>query len=135
MAACQMNTQADKAANLRTAERLIDEAAAAGADIVALPEMFNIYGTKEEIRSGREPEGGPTSEFLSRLAQRHGIYIHGGSIPIAIPGSDKSWNATYVFDPAGAMIASYRKIHLFDIDFSGQVEANESSRYDTIGKH
>ena len=130
MAACQMNTRSDKAANLRTAERLIDEAVAGGADFVALPEMFNIYGTREEIRGGREPEGGPTTEFLSRLSRRHGIYIHGGSIPIAVPDSDKSWNATYVFNRTGDIIASYRKVHLFDIDFTGQVEANESSRYE-----
>ena len=59
IAAIQMNTQGDKAANLATAGRLIDEAVGEGADLVALPEMFNIYGTPEEIRAGRESVPGP----------------------------------------------------------------------------
>lgn len=128
--AIQMNTQADKAANLATAGRLIDEAAAQGADVVALPEMFNIYGTAEEISAGRESIPGPTSEFLRDKAVEHGIIVHGGSIPVSVPDGDKAWNQTLVYDPAGDLIATYRKIHLFDIDIAGKVAANESSRYD-----
>lgn len=133
IAAVQMNTQADKAENLRKAGALIDEAAALGADLVALPEMFNVYGTAQEIRDGREPLGGQTSQFLQAKAREHGIYVHGGSIPVLVAtdgSSDKAWNMTLVYDPAGELVATYRKIHLFDIDITGQVAANESSRYD-----
>ncbi len=128
--AVQMNSQGNKEANLATAERLIDEAAAQGADVVALPEMFNIYGTTDEIRNGRESMDGPTSRFLRRKAQQHGITLHGGSIPVQTPDSDKAWNITLVYDPAGELIATYRKIHLFDIDITGTVSDNESSRYE-----
>jgi predicted amidohydrolase len=110
IAAVQMNTQADKAENLRKAGALIDEAAALGADLVALPEMFNVYGTAEEIRDGREPLGGETSRFLQEKARAHGIYVHGGSIPVLVAtdgSSDKAWNMTLVYDPAGDLIASY----------------------------
>ena len=130
IAAVQMNTQGDKAANLAKAEQLIDDAARQGAQLVALPEMFNIYGTAAEIRAGREPLGGETSRFLQRKAQEHGIYVHGGSIPVLVETSDKAWNMTLVYDPAGELVAGYRKIHLFDIDITGKVAANESSRYD-----
>lgn len=129
--AIQMNTQADKEANLATAGRLIDEAVAQGASLVALPEMFNIYGTSEEIRAGRESMPGPTSEFLQGKAVEHGIYVHGGSVPLNVPDNDKAWNQTLVYAPDGDLAAIYRKIHLFDIDISGRVSDNESSRYET----
>jgi predicted amidohydrolase len=128
--AVQMNSQGNKEANLATAGRLIDEAAAQGADVVALPEMFNIYGTSDEIRAGREPMGGPTSQFLQGKAKQHGITLHGGSIPVQVPDSDKAWNISLVYDSAGELVATYRKIHLFDIDITGTVSDNESSRYD-----
>ena len=128
--AIQMNTQGDKDANLATAGHLINEAAAQGADMVALPEMFNIYGTTEEIRGGRESFPGRTSEFLKEKALEHGIYIHGGSMPVRTPHSDKAWNQTVVYAPDGALAATYNKIHLFDIDIPGSVSDMESSRYE-----
>ena len=100
-----------------------------GADLVALPEMFNVLGAPEDVLNNREPLPGPTSEFLAVKAREHGIYVHGGSIPITIPDSRKAWNTTLLFDPQGELIAQYRKIHLFDIDVSGQVTENESSRF------
>ena len=129
-AAIQMNTQGDKEATLATAAQLIDEAAAQGAALVALPEMFNIYGTSDEIRAGRESVPGPTSEFLRDKAVEHGIYVHGGSIPLNGPDGDKAWNQTLVYAPNGDLAAIYRKIHLFDINIAGRVSDNESSRYE-----
>ncbi len=130
IAACQMNTQSDKAENLRKAEALIDEAARQGANLVALPEMFNILGTNETVFNAREILPGPSSEMLQRKARQHGIYVHGGSIPLAVEGSHKSWNATLVYDPNGELVARYNKIHLFDIDVTGHVADNESSRFE-----
>jgi predicted amidohydrolase len=128
--AIQMNTQGDKDANLATAGRLIDEAAAQGAHMVALPEMFNIYGTPQEIRTGRETFPGRTSDFLKSKALEHGIYLHGGSMPVQIPENEKAWNQTLVYAPNGELIATYNKIHLFDIDIAGTVSDMESSRYE-----
>ncbi len=130
IAAIQMNSRADKAQNLTTAARLIDEAAQAGAGLVALPEMFNVLGTPADMQANREPVPGPTSEFLAAKAQEWGIYLHGGSIPVAADDSDKSWNRSLLYDPQGELIAQYNKIHLFDIDVTGQVSENESSRYE-----
>jgi len=118
MAACQMNSKNDKAANLQKAAQLIDEAATNGADMVALPEMFNMLGVNEDTINGAEPaSGGPTIDFLRDKAREHGIYLHGGSIPIQVPNnSRKVWNSTLLFDPHGEVIARYDKIHLFDIE-------------------
>ncbi|MCB0007311.1 MAG: carbon-nitrogen hydrolase family protein, partial [Anaerolineales bacterium] len=122
------NSQDDKAANLATAERLIDEAAALGAQMVGLPEMFNFLTVDEKMADGAEPLGGPTAQFLQGKAKQHGIYLHGGSIPTLIPGSDRIHNTTLVFDPTGEQIASYNKIHLFDIHVEGQSSYKESTR-------
>ncbi len=130
IAACQMSTQADKASNLEVASRLIDEAASLGAQMVGLPEMFNILGNGQIMRENREPMGGETTQLLQSKARQHGIYIHGGSIPIEVDGSEKSWNRTMVFDPEGTMIAQYDKIHLFDINIEGKAVENESARYE-----
>jgi predicted amidohydrolase len=129
IAAIQMNTRADKAENLAKAGALIDEAAALGADLVALPEMFNILGTPADVRNNREGVPGPTADFLASKAREHGITLHGGSIPVMVPESDKAWNTTLLFDSQGELIAQYRKIHLFDIDVTGHVAENESSRF------
>lgn len=130
VAACQMNSQGDKERNLETAGRLIDEAAGLGAQVVALPEMFNLLTTPDEMLAGAEPvPNGPTSRFLRGKAREHGIYLHGGSMPEAIEGSARCGNTTLLFDPEGEIVARYRKIHLFDIDIHGQVAENESSRF------
>ena len=130
IAACQMNSQNDKDANLATAERLIDDAAALGAQMVGLPEMFNMLAEDEETRQGAEPVPGPTSQFLARKARQHGMYIHGGSIPIEVPESEKVWNSTLVFDPEGEIISRYNKIHLFDIHIEGQKSYLESATFE-----
>ncbi|MEZ4733846.1 MAG: carbon-nitrogen hydrolase family protein [Caldilineaceae bacterium] len=128
IAACQMNSQGDKDTNLATAERLIDEAARQGAQMVGLPELINLLADDEAMAAGAESEDGPTSQLLRRKARQHGIYLHGGSIPTLIPGSDRIGNTTFVFDPEGATIARYQKIHLFDIHIEGQKSYKESAR-------
>lgn len=130
IAAVQMNTQADKQANLTKAGALIDEAARLGAHWVALPEMFNMLGTEMEVLQAKEDLPGPSSDFLAAKAKEHRIYLHGGSIPLAVPNSHKAWNATLVYGPDGSLLARYNKIHLFDIDITGQVDDNESSRFE-----
>lgn len=128
IAACQMNSREDKAANLATAERLIDEAARQGAQMVGLPELFNLLADDEAMVAGAETDDGPTSQLLRSKARQHNIYIHGGSMPTVIPGSQRIGNTTLVFDPTGALIARYQKIHLFDIHIEGQKSYKESAR-------
>ncbi|MCM8750705.1 carbon-nitrogen hydrolase family protein, partial [Thermomicrobiaceae bacterium CFH 74404] len=123
----QMNSRGDKAENLATAERLIAEAAARGAQVVALPEYVSYLGPREQHEANAEPIPGPTSERFAAAARRHDLYLLGGSIleRSATPG--KYYNTSVLFDPSGAILATYRKIHLFDIDLTGNVTANESA--------
>jgi predicted amidohydrolase len=125
-AAVQMVATNDKAANLKEAERWIREAASRGAKIVALPEVFNWRGSKKIEREYAEPIPGPTSKAMATLATELGITLMAGSILEAIPGSEKSYNTSLLFDPSGKLLASYRKIHLFDVDLANGVALRES---------
>ncbi|MEM7114919.1 MAG: carbon-nitrogen hydrolase family protein [Chloroflexota bacterium] len=126
IAACQMNSQADREANLAKAGQLIDEAAAMGANMVGLPETFAVLGENATLMASAEPLSGPTSDFLRSKAQQHGIYLHGGSFLTQVEGSDKVANTNLIFDPSGNIIARYDKIHLFDIEIEGQKAYRES---------
>ncbi|MEM7032608.1 MAG: carbon-nitrogen hydrolase family protein [Chloroflexota bacterium] len=127
IAACQLNANENKDDNLATADRLIDEAASLGAQMIGLPEMFNLIGDNDQLLQGGEPIPGPTSQFLSQKARQHGIYLHGGSFMEKVEGQDKVSNTTMVFGPDGQEITRYRKIHLFDIHIEGKVDYQESA--------
>ena len=125
-AAVQMLATDDKKANLKEAEHWLRQAAADGARLVVLPEVFIWRGTKKLEREFAEPIPGPTSAALAALASELGIYLLAGSILEAISGSDKAYNTSLLFDPSGALLASYRKIHLFDVDLANGVSLRES---------
>jgi nitrilase len=105
----------DVAPNLATAGRLIAEAAASGAQLVALPEYFPLIGASDVDRlAARESEGsGPIQDFLAAAAREHGIWLVGGSIPLLAEDPGKLRNSSLVFDPQGKRVARYDKIHLF----------------------
>jgi deaminated glutathione amidase len=126
VAAVQMVASDDKAANVREADRWIREAAVRGACVVALPEVFVWRGVKKQEREAAEPIPGPTSEWLADLARELGIFLLGGSILEAIPGTTKAYNTSLLFGPEGSLLASYRKIHLFDVDLKEGVSTRES---------
>ena len=125
-AAIQMLASDDKAANIAEAARWIEEAAAKGARLVALPEVFIWRGEKKQEPKSAEAIPGATSDKLAALARDMRVYLLGGSILEAIPGSAKVYNTSLLFDPAGRLVASYRKIHLFDVELEGAVSARES---------
>ena len=116
IAAVQMISSPDVTPNLATAGRLIAEAAAAGARLVALPEYFPLIGATDIDRlAARETDGnGPIQDFLADAARKHGIWLVGGSIPLLAQDPRKLRNACLVFDPQGNRVARYDKIHLFD---------------------
>lgn len=121
VAAVQLTAGADKAANIAQAAQLVEQAAAAGADLVVLPEKFNGFGSPAILDRCAEPaDGGETVEAMRAWAREHGIWLVGGSITEAVPGREKWFNTTFVFDRAGAVVATYRKVHLFDVDVHGQ---------------
>ena len=116
IAAVQMISSPDVTPNLATAGRLIAEAAAAGARLVALPEYFPLIGATDIDRlAARETDGnGPIQDFLADAARKHGIWLVGGSISLLAQDPRKLRNACLVFDPQGNRVARYDKIHLFD---------------------
>lgn len=115
LAAVQMISGPEVAPNLATAGRLIAEAAAAGARMVALPEYFPLIGATDADRlAAREIDGsGPIQNFLSAAARRHGLWLVGGSIPLMADNPAKLRNSCLVFDAQGQRVARYDKIHLF----------------------
>ena len=127
VAAVQINTQHDKDHNLRRTEELIDEAASYGARLVALPEYVSFMGPKDQHASIAEDIPGPTTERFAAKARQHDIYLLGGSIHEATSTPGKFYNTSVLVGPDGALLAKYRKIHLFDIDITENVSANESA--------
>lgn len=125
-AAVQMVASDDRAANLREAQLWIRQAAALGARVVALPEVFSWRGNKKIEREFAETIPGPTATEMAELARELGIYLLAGSILEAIADSPKAYNTSVLFDPAGSLIARYRKIHLFDVDLANGVSLRES---------
>ncbi|MEW5787110.1 MAG: carbon-nitrogen hydrolase family protein [Pseudomonadota bacterium] len=129
MAAVQMASGPNVAANLAEAERLIAMAVAAGAKLVALPEFFAIMGLKETDKvAARESEGkGPIQKFLAAQAKKHGIWLVGGSVPLACDNPKKVRNACLVFDDKGKQVARYDKIHLFGLDLGNERYKEETT--------
>lgn len=97
--------------------------------IVALPECFNSpYGTKYFDEYAESIPTGETSRSLSEVAKELGVYVVGGTIPERLIENDvaKLYNTCTVWSPSGSLVATYRKIHLFDIDVKGGIRFKES---------
>lgn len=127
VAVLQMNSGEDKAVNIATALRLIDEAATTGARLVVLPEIWTYLGNDEGNRANAEPIPGPVTEALAEKARQHGIYVHGGSMLEQRAGEPKLFNTTVVFDPRGEIVAKYSKMHMFDVVLDGVASYRESN--------
>lgn len=130
VAAVQMVSAATVDANLKTAERLIAEAAAAGAGLVVLPEYFCIMGFKDtdKVAVREAANDGPIQAFLSEQAIRHRLWLVGGTVPVDAGEGvvDRIRNTTFVFAPDGTVAARYDKIHLFG--FRKGAESYDESR-------
>jgi predicted amidohydrolase len=124
-AAVQLNSTEDKEANLRSAERLVREAAADGAQLVVLPERLNVRGTDDDYAREAEPLDGPTAHWASELARELHVDLVAGSIVERRESRDKLSNTSLHFGPDGELKAAYRKIHLFDVTV-GDIEYRES---------
>ena len=120
VAAVQLNSTNDKDRNLETARRLVREAAAAGAELVALPEKWNLLAPPAELEAGAEElDGGVSTEAARGWAREHGIHVLAGSIGERVAGADRLFNTSALIDPSGGLIAVYRKIHMFDVEVGG----------------
>ena len=119
-AAIQLNSTEDKDRNLDAADRLTRTAAADGAQLVVLPEKFNVLGTPDDYRRGAETLDGPTIAWGREAARELGIDVVAGSIVERREGRDKLSNTSAHIGPDGELKAVYRKIHMFDVVVGGQ---------------
>jgi predicted amidohydrolase len=120
VAAVQLTSTVDRERNLATADRLTRAAAAAGAELVVLPEKWPVLGTPEETAAGAEPLDGPTLTWARDIARELGIDLVAGSIAERVPGREKGSNTSVHIGPDGEDRAVYRKIHMFDVEVGGR---------------
>jgi deaminated glutathione amidase len=137
VAALQMTSAADVALNLAVAARLLSEARAAGARVAVLPENFSFMGVRDvDKRAIAEPDGdGPVQSFLSQQARELGLWIVGGTTPIAQQPGGRVAAACLVYGDDGRRAARYDKMHLFDVDIPGKAESYRESNNTAPGAH
>src|SRR6185312_3257008 len=131
VAAIQMTSGPDVAANLEQARELLEGAAARGARLAALPENFSFIGLKDgDKRAVAEAEGsGAAQDFLAATARRLKLWIVGGTIPLKCGADGRVAAASLVYSSDGARVGRYDKIHLFDVDIPGRTERYRESAH------
>lgn len=126
-AVVQLQVGPDAQKNISIATELVREAASAGATLIALPETFDFRGKDEEVPNIKSDIPGAVSNHFADLARELGIWLQAGSIHENIPGQDRTYNTAILFDPKGNLVATYRKLHLYDVQITGRVDAKESN--------
>jgi len=129
VAALQMTSGLEVAANLDTARRLLEQAREAGACLAVLPENFAFMGRSEAERRRivEQPGDGPIQAAVAGAARELGLWVIAGTTPIALADDPRPANACLVFDDHGRQVARYDKIHLFDVDLPGRDEGYRES--------
>jgi deaminated glutathione amidase len=120
VAAVQLNSTADEAANLATADRLTRAAAADGATLIVLPEKWTAMGGEQDLRDSAQGLDGEAVEWARASARELGIDLIAGSVLETIPGQAKLANTSVHIDPHGEIRALYRKVHMFDVEVGGR---------------
>jgi len=127
-AAVQLNTTEDVARNLQTADRLTREAAARGAELVVLPEKWNVLGRADAMeRHAETVPDGPGVAWATGIAAELGIDLIAGSLVERRAGRERTSNTSLHVGPDGIILARYEKLHMFDVEVDGTVYA-ESAR-------
>ena len=128
IAAIQMVSGTDLQRNLDAAGLLLTQAAAQGAELAVLPEYFCLMGLHDtdKLKIQETAGAGLMQDFLSQAAREAGLWIVGGTLPIATSEAKRVRNSTLVFDPTGQCVARYDKIHLFRFDHG--TESYDESR-------
>jgi deaminated glutathione amidase len=121
--AVQLTSTEDTDRNLATADRLVREATKRGAELVVLPEKWSVLGTADHLREGAQPLDGPAISWARAVAGELGIDLVAGSIVERLAGREKSSNTSVHIGPDGAIKATYRKLHMFDVEVDGVVYA------------
>jgi deaminated glutathione amidase len=121
VAAVQLNSTDEKAANLASADRHIRAAAAEGATLIVLPEKWNVIGGKDKLLAGAEPLDGPAISWAKAIAAELSIDLIAGSVSERRQGAQRLSNTCVHVRPDGTMSALYRKIHMFDVEVDGKL--------------
>jgi len=124
--AVQLNATEDTYRNLETADRLVRQAAALGAELVVLPEKWSVLGTDEQMTAGAESLDGRCISWARSTARELGIDLVAGSIVERVDGRAKSANTSVHVDADGEVRAVYRKLHMFDVEVDGDVYAESA---------
>lgn len=128
IAAIQMVSGPDVEQNLTQAYQLVRQAAMSGADLVALPEYFCLLCHDEtaKVRMAETPGKGLIQDWLAMVAKEFGIWVCGGTLPIASNIQGKVFNTSFLYSPEGVQVARYDKLHLFR--FTSEKEQFDESR-------
>lgn len=129
-AAClQLNASNDMEANIETALTLTRDAAKAGAALVLMPENVTMmtFGDANIRANARTMDDHPAIPTFQALAKELGIWLHGGTLAIDL--GDKIANRALVYSPEGEVVATYDKIHMFDVDLEGGESYRESATF------
>jgi predicted amidohydrolase len=125
VAAVQLNSTADTAANLAAADRLTRAAAADGARLIVLPEKWTVIGSGEQLHAGAQTLDGPAISWARATARELGVDLVAGSIAERRADQELLANTSVHVDPDGEIKAVYRKVHMFDVEIDGR-SYNES---------
>ena len=128
VALVQLDARENVAENLATAVAMADEAAAAGARLVALPEYLQYRGPDDGYRASARPIPGPHTEPFAEVARRRDAWILVGSTAETSSDPARPYNTSALIAPDGSLAATYRKVHLFDVDIKDGPADRESAR-------
>jgi deaminated glutathione amidase len=123
--AVQLNSTEDIGRNLQTADKLVRQAASAGAELVILPEKWNVLGRAEAMQAAAEPLDGPSLTWAHDAAVELGIELVAGSIVERVAGQERTSNTSVHFTKTGHQTA-YRKLHMFDVEVDGVAYAESA---------
>ncbi len=134
-AAIQMRSGTSVERNVEAFEKLVREAAANGAEYIQTPEMTGaLMRNKDDLKAVlRDSETDLVASSAKKLAAELGVWIHVGSTAIAAPGG-KIANRAFLVGPDGAVVATYDKIHMFDVDLDNGESWRESATYEPGGR-
>jgi len=127
VALVQLDAGSDPDANVAEAVRLADQAAAGGARLIALPEYLQFRGPDDGYRASARPIPGPFTDAFAAVARQRSVWILAGSLAESGPPG-RPYNTSVLIDPTGAITATYRKIHLFDVALDDGPADQESDR-------
>jgi predicted amidohydrolase len=128
VAAVQLNSQQDVAQNLESCRHLVGRAASRGAELVLLPENFAFFGPEADKREVAESlSDGRISNALSDMAREFRVCVVGGGFPERSSDPQRPHNTLLLVGPDGSQLATYRKIHMFDVDLGGAGSYSESA--------